>query len=113
MRTLKIIFLFLSISIFLHGKVNPSLKFINHNNVSKEKTGDLKHIKLFCDNNKNEKIILKKKHKPKGIENVNSVFSNISIDQICIYSDFLILISEIKYTSFLYCVERKRGPPFM
>lgn len=113
MRTLKIIFLLLSIYIFIHGKVNPSLKFINHNNVSKEKIGDLKHIKLFCDKNKNEKIVLKKKHKPKGVESVNLIFSNLSIGQICIYSDFLILISETKFTSFLYCVERKRGPPFM
>lgn len=113
MRFISFIFFLFFVSIVMHGKTKHAFKSINYETVSNKKSDDIKDIKVFNDNSKNERIILKIKNKPKGVEAVNPIILNLSINKIYIYRDFLIPIIENKYTSFLYCVVHKRGPPFI
>jgi hypothetical protein len=111
MRIIRIIFLLLFVSIFIHGKAQCAFKIINDNTISKKKLGDLKPIKVFYYYNKNEKFVINKKQKPKSRVIVSLAISGLSMSQIFIYIDFLIPIFETRYASFLYCVDQKRGPP--
>lgn len=95
----------------MHGKTKHSFKIINHNTISKDELTDLKHVKIFCGNNKNQKFVVNKKQKSKGRAIFITSIPGISTNQICIYSNFLIPMIVIRYTSFLYCGECKRGPP--
>lgn len=113
MRIIRSIFLLLFVFIFIYGKAQPTLKIINNNTVSKNNSNDLKHLKVYIDNNKNESFVLKRKHKPRGIEVVNPILSFFSINQIYVYREIQIPTIESKYTSFLHCVDNKRGPPII
>lgn len=97
----------------MHGKTKHSFKFINHETVTSKKSDDIRLIKICNANSKNENLALKRKFKPKGVEVVESIILNLSINQFCIYGDFLIPIIENNYMSFRYCVVHKRGPPFI
>lgn len=113
MRIIRLIFLLVFVSMFMHGKPQPILKFLDHNSVSKKSSDNLKDVKIFNDNSKDECLVRKRKLKTRGIEVVNPIISVFSINKIYVYGDFLIPINEIKYTSFLHCVDHKRGPPIL
>lgn len=111
MRIISFIFFLLFVSIVMHGKTKHSFKINNHNTISKDELRDLKHIKIFCGNSKNEGFVINKKQKSKSRAIISPTIPGISLNQIHVYPDFPISLFETRYTSFLYCVERKRGPP--
>lgn len=98
---------------FMHGKPKHVLKSLNHHSLSKKDPANLKDAKTFSDNHKNESLVRKRKLKTRAIEVVTPVISVFSINEIYVYSIFLIHVNEIKYTSFLHCVDHQRGPPVL
>jgi len=110
MRTLKFGVIFIFLAIFIHGKAHTS--FQNHHQKKFTKKNDYpKFLKKLSDNKSNERQKRKRKYRTKGVEVAVIQIANLSFKQTSVYKDFDLARVENTYSSFLHCVEQKRGPP--
>jgi hypothetical protein len=110
MQIVRFIFLFVFISFFTHVKGADTIK-LEKKVFSKEKSCDLKLVKISFDSDNDICRVLKRKYKFRGVEVSTPFVSNVPCNQVTVYSKFIYLFVKDNYASFLYCVDHKRGPP--
>jgi len=113
MRLIKLlVFWAFILSVSLYGKAQLlSHKAEIAQKVSAKEKIFLKITKGFSEGKQNKSPILKRKIKSRGVEVGVPQISSLSFQQVCSYNDFLPSPVQNTNSSFLYCVDRKRGPP--
>jgi len=111
MRVLKFALIFIFLTTFIHGKAHTSFQNHYQKTVAGKQDNDHKFIKTFSDNKSDESPRFKRKFRTKGVEVAIPHISDLSFVQIATYNEFILAPVENTHSSFLHCVERKRGPP--
>lgn len=112
MHIVRFIFIISFVFFFTNIKAANNIKFENKL-FSKEKSCHLKKGEISFDTENDRCCVLKRKYKSRGIEVANPYVSNVPCNKVSVYSKFLSIPVKDNYTSFLYCVDRKRGPPIV
>lgn len=109
MRTLKFLSIFLFLAIFINSKANAPILHLENKKDFSSKIITLDQ-KINADD-KNDDSPHKRKRRPRATEVDIPYISDISFEQNFVYKAFRLLLIEETYSSFLHCVDLKRGPP--
>lgn len=111
MRVLKFSYLWVFLIVFLNGKIHAAIKTLDFKKEIITHSLDSKGDQIFKQEQPNDDSPLKQKRRARGVEVAVPAISNVSFDQSFTYSVFKIFWVNNYYTSLLYNVDLKRGPP--
>jgi hypothetical protein len=96
---------------FLPVKANNSFRSEKALGFIKAESYKVHQVKVSFEGSRSKYKILKRRYKSRGIEVAIPLVSSVPLDKTFYYRIFLCFPIEANYASFLYCVDRKRGPP--
>ena len=113
MRYYKLILLFAVSLLFTQVKAHPVFSSKKTGLHIFKKSVEIRLQKVFYNdaNSGDENLLKKKKKKPKGRQAIIPTISCTTKSSDFIFKDFPVIPEQQAYTSFLYCVKSKRGPP--
>ena len=111
MRNSRFLFILLFTAILISGKARHCAQSEVYGHVFKKKPSTHYLSNSISDDKDNDGNGLKRKIRPKGVEVIVPHIDRISFDQTCTRHLVFPLPSDRIYSSFLHCVNRKRGPP--
>lgn len=110
MRVLKFSYLWVFLIVFLNGKIDAAIKIFDVKKSVITHSLDSKGDQIFKQEQPDDAPV-KRKRRARGVEVAVPVISTVSFVQPFTYSVFKIFRVDNHYTSFLYNVDLKRGPP--
>lgn len=111
MRAFRFLCLFIFLAVFINSKASaPILDFEGRKDHSSKIIKDDQKINT---DDQNDDSPHKRKRKPRATEVDTPHISDISFEQNFVYKAFKLLWIEETYSSFLHCVDLKRGPPLV
>lgn len=112
MRDLKLTYFWVFLIVFLSGKAHSVISPFLTNTIHKHQQKEFKPAQKIISDTGDENSPAKRKIKKRGLPRAVPEIENITFISVLIHKTFNPVYTETFYTSFLYCVSQKRGPPF-